>query len=189
MDSLVLVGSLWAGSSRHRAQSPESTGATRANFPPFGPNAWVLPASSIPVSALSDVTDPSHQLVWGWPDLIYPQRGACLWADSPLWRWSSRSSSYKLALVSLQGSYFLLILPFFYFLFLSLLTNPPFSHLALRPCDCLLHVPGETANSIRETCLTNALPLSASFLVLAICGAACWTPHFLLCDQYPQSLA
>lgn len=161
MDSLVLVGTLWAGSPRHRAQSPESTGATRANFPPFCPDAWVLPTSSISVSALSDVTDPSHQLVRGRPDLIYPQRGAGLWADGPLWRWSSSSSSYKLTLVSLQGSYFLLIC-FFFFTF-SFCPYPPFSH--RRPCDCLLYVPRETANSIRETCLINALPLSASFLV------------------------
>lgn len=52
-----------------------------------------------PVS-VSGVIDPSHQLVLGRPDLIYPQRGACLWADGPLWTRSSSSSSYKLALVS-----------------------------------------------------------------------------------------
>lgn len=40
----------------------------------------------VSVSALSGVTDPGHQLVLGCPDLIYPQRGACSWADSPLWR-------------------------------------------------------------------------------------------------------
>lgn len=69
---------------------------------------------------------------------------------------------------------------FFFFLKLS----------SLKPChQHLSYLPGGSANSIRGTCLTNALPLSVSvsFTALAICGVACLAPHFLLCDRYPHS--
>lgn len=71
---------------------------------------------------------------------------------------------------------------FFFFLKLS----------SLKPChQHLSYLPGGSANSIRGTCLTNALPLSVSvsFTALAICGVACLAPHFLLCDRYPHSVA
>lgn len=131
MDSLVLVCTWWVGCPRRRAQSQQSAGATFLSRCLGSARLLHLCFCS------AGVIDPSHQLVLGRPDLIYPQRGACLWADSPLWRSSSSSSSYKLALVSLLDSHFLLILLFFNFLFLSLSTHPPFSHPALRPCDCL----------------------------------------------------
>lgn len=161
-------------------RAPEPLG--QQCFCPVSPDASVLVSSPVSVSALSGVIDPSHQLVLGWPDLIYPLRGACLWADGPLWRWSSSSSSYKLALDSLLGPPSLCVFLFFFFLKLS----------SLKPChQHLSYLPGGSANSIRGTCLTNALPLSVSvsFTALAICGVACLAPHFLLCDRYPHSVA